>query len=250
MPEAHDRGAEQVTLHWSPAQVTSPAQLSPPSQRIRLIPAALLMVDPQDEASAQVTAHSLPPHRIGPAQELAWLQVIVQALDCEQSMPPWQPKAPQLTWQGCSGGQTTAVLHAPGVLRQSNVQAVGEYCPPALMQRDSGVTGGGPSMGAPPLPVPPLPVPPLPMPPVPTAPPVLTMPPVEGEPPLLTAPPVKRPPVPVAPPVLGKLPVPMIPPVVERPPDPVAPPTLCPPSNTGMIPPAPTAPPAEIAPPA
>lgn len=245
MPEAHDRGAEQVTLHWSPAQVTSPAQLSPPSQRIRLIPAALLMVDPQDEASAQVTAHSLPPHRIGPAQELAWLQVIVQALDCEQSMPPWQPKAPQLTWQGCSGGQTTAVLHAPGVLRQSNVQAVGEYCPPALMQRDSGVTGGGPSMGAPPLPVPPLP-----MPPVPTAPPVLTMPPVEGEPPLLTAPPVKRPPVPVAPPVLGKLPVPMIPPVVERPPDPVAPPTLCPPSNTGMIPPAPTAPPAEIAPPA
>lgn len=66
----------------------SPAQLSPPSQTIRLFPAVLWMVEAQDEASAQVTAQLLPPHTMGPAQELAWLQVIVQAVDFEQSMPP------------------------------------------------------------------------------------------------------------------------------------------------------------------
>jgi hypothetical protein len=88
MPEAHDRAPEQVRLHWSPEQVMRSPQLSPPSQTTRLVPAVLVMVEAQDEASAQVTAQSLPPHTMGPAQELAWLQVIVQAVDLEQSTPP------------------------------------------------------------------------------------------------------------------------------------------------------------------
>ena len=88
MPAAHDRAPEQVRLHWSPEQVIRPAQLSPLSQEIRVFPAMLLMVDGQAEGSAQVTVQSLPPHKMGPAHELAWLQVIVQAVDLEQSTPP------------------------------------------------------------------------------------------------------------------------------------------------------------------
>ncbi len=88
MPAAHERGPVQVRLHWSPEQVMRPAQLSPPSQTIRLFPAVLLMVEAQFDASAQVTEQSLPPHTMGPAQELAWLQVIVQEVDLEQSIPP------------------------------------------------------------------------------------------------------------------------------------------------------------------
>jgi hypothetical protein len=244
MPAAHERAPEQARVHWSPEQVTRPAQLSPPSQTIRLVPALLLMVLAQDEASAQVTEQSLPPHRMGPAQELAWLQVIVQAVDLEQSIPPWQPEAPQLTWQGCSGGQTTAVLQAPGVLRQSNVQAVGEYCPPALIQRDSGVAGGEASTAAPPVPTePPVETPPVPtMPPVDASPPVAGAPPVEDTPPVPTEPPVEIPPLPIEPPV------PTIPPVIDTPPVPGRPPSAGPPSRMDN-PPVPGEPPEETAPP-
>jgi hypothetical protein len=75
-------------LHWSPEQVTRPAQLSPLAQEMRVTDAVLVMVEAQAEASAQSTVHSLPAQAMGPAQELPWPQLTVQAVDLEQSTPP------------------------------------------------------------------------------------------------------------------------------------------------------------------
>ena len=77
-----------------------PAQASAVSQEICPLAAVLVTVEAHDEVPLQVTVHSLPAQTMGPAHELPCPQEIVQVLALEQSTPPAQAEAPQVTSHG------------------------------------------------------------------------------------------------------------------------------------------------------
>ena len=74
-----------------------PAQASLLPHVMRPLLAVLVTVDPQDDVPLHVSVHWLPPQTIGPAQELACAQEMVQLLALEQSTPPAQAEVPQVT---------------------------------------------------------------------------------------------------------------------------------------------------------